>query len=152
MVPLDAANFISDAMSGYGSKKYRNGHLCVSGLQLLATTVWPWVENLTKMSGPDGITGVTNLAGVARRRYSLFVKTNGDCHPTTVHAGINFHRHFLHFSLCFTPHSSTIIPITHTYQNPFFHYQSAQGGGGIQSSPYLTFDSLELGSWNAVCI
>ena len=39
MVSPDATNFISDAISGYGSKKYRNGHLCVSGLKLLATTV-----------------------------------------------------------------------------------------------------------------
>ena len=39
MVSPEATNFISDAISGYGSKKYRNGHLCVSGLKLLATTV-----------------------------------------------------------------------------------------------------------------
>ena len=35
-----ATNFISDAISRHGSKKYRNGHLCVSGLKLLATTVY----------------------------------------------------------------------------------------------------------------
>ena len=39
MVPPDSTNFISDAISMYGSKKYQNGHLCVSGLKLLATTV-----------------------------------------------------------------------------------------------------------------
>ena len=39
MVPPDSTNFISDAISGYSSKKYQNGHLCISGLKLLATTV-----------------------------------------------------------------------------------------------------------------
>ena len=39
MVPSDATNLTSDAISGHGSKKYQNGHLCVSGLKLLATTV-----------------------------------------------------------------------------------------------------------------
>ena len=45
MVPPDATSFISDAMSGYGSKKYRNGHSCVSGLKLLATTVEGLVDH-----------------------------------------------------------------------------------------------------------
>ena len=39
MAPPGATNFISDAISRHGSKKYQNGHLCVSGLKLLATTV-----------------------------------------------------------------------------------------------------------------
>ena len=39
MMPPGATNFISDAISRHGSKKYQNGHLCVSGLKLLATTV-----------------------------------------------------------------------------------------------------------------
>ena len=41
MAPPDASNLTSDAISGHGSKKYQNGHLCVSGLKLLATTVCP---------------------------------------------------------------------------------------------------------------
>ena len=39
MAPPGATNFIPDAISRHGSKKYQNGHLCVSGLKLLATTV-----------------------------------------------------------------------------------------------------------------
>ena len=39
MVPPNVTNFISDAISRHGSKKYQSGHLCISGLKLLATTV-----------------------------------------------------------------------------------------------------------------